>query len=252
MIYSVKATNKGFASLSEIASAENTVKHLAIIMDGNRRWAKAKGLPSFAGHRAGVESLKRVVKACPDQGIEYLTVYVFSTENWARQIEEVKFLFDLLQKVLGHELNELKKQGVKLRFIGDLDSLESELRFKLLEAQKETAQNNKLTLQIALNYGGRAEITHATKQIAKLVGEGKLQVEDINQELVSENLYTTGIPDPDLLIRTGGDSRVSNYLLWQIAYSEIIVHPTLWPDFDESTLDECLKDFSGRARRFGK
>lgn len=226
----------------------NELRHLAIIMDGNRRWAKNKGLPSFAGHREGVNSLKNIIKQCPSLQIKYLTVYVFSTENWRREVEEVKFLFELLKKVLETELPELIKQGVCLRFIGDLEKLNPDFRFQITQAEKATSQNNLLYLQIALNYGGRSEIIEAIKNLIK----EKISPETIDEKLFAQYLSTNGLPDPDLLIRTGGESRISNYLLWQIAYSEIIISQVLWPDFRESELKKCLEEFKNRRRRFGK
>jgi undecaprenyl diphosphate synthase len=228
------------------------VEHLAIIMDGNRRWAKAKGLPGFAGHREGVESLKAIVKRCPDVGIKYLTVFVFSTENWSRQAEEVNFLFDLLKKVLEYELAELIKQGVRIRFLGDLEAINPELRFQLQNACDVTKHNNKLQLQIALNYGGRADITTAAKILSAKVRNGELKPEEITSELFEKHLYTDDIPAPDLLIRTGGETRISNFLLWQLAYSELIFTDTFWPDFRKKDLDICLEEFVKRKRRFGK
>jgi len=226
--------------------------HVAIIMDGNRRWAQAKGLPGFAGHRAGVEALKQTVECCANRQIKYLTVYVFSTENWARQKEEVEFLFNLLDKVLAQDLKSLKEKGVRLRFIGDMSSLNGELRFKLQQAELQTQDNNTLNLQIAINYGGRREIVQAVQSLSSKVASGQLQPEQIDDKVFSEHLYTREIPDPDLLIRTGGENRISNYLLWQIAYAEIIVLPTLWPDFAEDDLDRCLEEFNQRSRRFGR
>jgi undecaprenyl diphosphate synthase len=221
--------------------------HLAIIMDGNRRWAKEKGLPSAAGHSAGVESLKKTVKQCPKQGIKYLTVYAFSTENWQRKEEEVSFLMTLLGQVLDKEINELIEQGVRLRFIGELDSLNGPLKEKLLKVEKLTEKNDVLHLQVAFNYGARSEILQAVRRLS----QSGIDIVNLTEERFKEFLYTSQIPDPDLLIRTGGEMRVSNFLLWQIAYSEIIVTATLWPDFNEKTLSDCLNEFNSRQRRFG-
>ncbi len=239
-------------SVEEVSQKTGQVNHLAVIMDGNRRWAKNKGLPSFAGHREGVESLKAIVKSCSQRNIKYLTVYVFSTENWQRETDEVNFLFDLLKRVLAGELKALIDQGVRLRFIGDLEGLNHELRYQLLEAEKATASNTEVNLQIALNYGGRLEILKAVQKIAEDVQSAKIAPSELNEDLFASYLFTKGIPDPDLLIRTGGESRISNYLLWQIAYSEIIVTQTLWPDFRDEDLKLCLEEFSKRSRRFGK
>ncbi|MDX1919819.1 MAG: polyprenyl diphosphate synthase [Candidatus Caenarcaniphilales bacterium] len=231
---------------------KNEPCHLAVIMDGNRRWAAKKNLPGFAGHRAGVDTLKEIVKLCPPRNIKYLTVYVFSTENWSRKKEEVDFLFDLFSKVLEKELNELHEQGVKLNFIGDRSSFEPELLYKIEAAEKLTKNNKTLFLQVAFNYGARNEILDAVRSLSRQVADGKLKPEQIDFQTIENNLYTTNIPDPDLLIRTGGEQRVSNYLLWQIAYSEIIFSKVLWPDFSAKDLDECLSEFSSRTRRFGK
>lgn len=226
--------------------------HLAVIMDGNRRWAAKKNLPGFAGHRAGVDTLKDLVRLCPPRNIKYLTVYVFSTENWSRKKEEIEFLFDLFIKVLDNELAELHEQGVKLMFIGDRSSFQPELLYKIEQAEKLTEKNSTLSLQVAFNYGAKTEITNAIQKIAQEAIDGKIEAKDINSELIEANLYTAGLPEPDLLIRTGGEQRISNYLLWQIAYSEIIFSKTLWPDFSESDLDACLDEFKTRSRRFGK
>lgn len=237
---------------TSVDSANQEQLHVAIIMDGNRRWAKSKALPVFAGHRAGVETLKKIVKYSPHKNIKYLTVFVFSTENWSRQNEEVDFLFSLLEKVLELELQELKAQGVRLRFVGDMDGLKPELRFKLLDAEKQTASNTTIHLQIALNYGSRREILQAAKAIAKEAAVGNLNLDELDEETFGKFLYTKDLPEPDLLIRTGGECRISNYLLWQIAYSEIVVTQTLWPDFTQKDLDACLEEFANRSRRFGK
>ena len=224
------------------------IKHIAIIMDGNRRWAKDKGLPSAAGHKKGVEALRNTVRACDDLGIKYLTVYAFSTENWNRKKEEVDFLMDLVAVTLKNELKEMHEENVKISFIGDLSKLSDKLQTVINNASKVTINNSGVNLQIALNYGGRDEIVNMVKN---LINSG-LKSEEINQEVVSENLYTKGIPDPDILIRTGGEKRISNYLLWQIAYSEIIVIDSYWPDFNKNILCECINEFEGRQRRYGK
>ncbi len=235
-----------------ISDKTHGVKHLAIIMDGNRRWATSKGMPSIAGHREGVKTLKKTLRYCKEIGIKYLTVYVFSTENWARAEEEVKFLFDLLKQVLREELKDLIAEGGKLKFIGDIASLNEGIKQIIQTAESQTATNESINLQIAFNYGSKAEITQAARSIAEKVQKGEIKIDEINEGLIEEHLYTRGIPHPDLLIRTGGEQRISNYLLWQIAYSEIIVSPLMWPDFNEGALDECLQEFTTRTRRFGK
>lgn len=227
---------------------ETNLKHIAIIMDGNRRWAKEKNLPSAMGHKKGVEALKATLRACDDFGIKYLTVYAFSTENWNRKKEEVDFLMELLALTLTNELAEMHAEGVKISFIGDISKLSPKLQ-KILANSVETTKNNTgVNLQIAFNYGARDEILHAVKSIA----QKGLKPEEITEEIISQNLYTKGIPDPDLLIRTGGEMRISNYLLWQIAYSEILVVKEFWPDFGKESLINAVKEFQNRQRRFGK
>ena len=222
------------------------LKHIAIIMDGNRRWAKEKNLPSMVGHKKGVEALKATMRACDDFGIKYLTVYAFSTENWNRKPEEVNFLMDLLAQTLKNELKEMDENNVVISFIGDTTKLSDKLQNILANAVETTKDNTGVNLQIAFNYGSRDELVHAVKSI---VEEG---ITDITEETISSHLYTKNIPDPDLLIRTGGEMRVSNYLLWQIAYSEFIVIPEFWPEFNKEKLAECVLEYKRRNRRFGK
>ena len=225
---------------------ECKLNHIAIIMDGNRRWAKERNLPSAVGHKMGVEALKKTLRACDDFGVKYLTVYAFSTENWNRKPEEVNFLMDLLGQTLRNELKEMHENNVSISFIGDTSRLSTKLQ-KILDDAVETTKNNTgVKLQIAFNYGSRAEIVHAVKEIIKS-GE-----REITEELISKYLYTGNIPDPDLLIRTGGEMRISNYLLWQIAYSEFIVIEKFWPEFDKDTLTDCILEYKRRNRRFGK
>lgn len=233
--------------IAEIVKDTN-LQHIAIIMDGNRRWAKEKNLPSAMGHKKGVDALKTTLRACKDFGIKYLTVYAFSTENWNRKKEEVDFLMELLAITLTNELAEMHSEGVVINFIGDTKKLSPKLQ-KILNNSVETTKNNTgVHLQIAFNYGARDEILHAVKNI---VAQG-INAEDITEKTISENLYTNGIPDPDLLIRTGGEKRISNYLLWQIAYSEILVTKQYWPEFDKKSLAEAVEEFHNRQRRFGK
>lgn len=227
---------------------ETNLEHIAIIMDGNRRWAKEKNLPSAMGHKKGVDALKTTLRACKDFGIKYLTVYAFSTENWKRKKEEVDFLMELLAITLTNELAEMHSEGVVISFIGDISKLSDKLQ-KILANSVETTKNNSgVHLQIAFNYGARDEIVHAVKSIV----EKGVKSEDITEEMISENLYTKNIPDPDLLIRTGGEKRISNYLLWQIAYSEILVTDEYWPEFGRDSLAEAVEEFKNRQRRFGK
>ena len=225
---------------------ECNLKHIAIIMDGNRRWAKKRNLPSMVGHKKGVEALKTTMRAFDDFGIKYLTVYAFSTENWNRKPEEVNFLMDLLAQTLKNELNEMNENNVVISFIGDTTKLSDKLQKILANAVETTKNNTGVNLQIAFNYGSRDEIVHAVKNI---IDEG---ITDITEDTISEHLYTKNIPDPDLLIRTGGEMRISNYLLWQIAYSEFIVIPEFWPEFNKDKLAECVLEYKRRNRRFGK
>lgn len=225
---------------------ECNLKHIAVIMDGNRRWAKEKKLPSAVGHKKGVDALKRTMKACDDFGIKYLTVYAFSTENWNRNPEEVNFLMDLLAQTLKNELKEMHENNVVISFIGDTTKLSDKLQRILNNAVETTKNNTGVNLQIAFNYGSRDEIVHA---VNKIIENGE---KEVTEEIISKYLYTVNIPDPDLLIRTGGEMRVSNYLLWQIAYSEFIVIKEYWPDFDKEKLADCINEYARRNRRFGK
>lgn len=227
---------------------DTNLKHIAIIMDGNRRWAKEKNLPSAMGHKKGVDSLKNILRACNDFSIKYLTVYAFSTENWNRKKEEVEFLMNLVAVTLTNELAEMHKENVQIHFIGDLTKLSDKLQKILANAVETTKHNTGVVLQIALNYGSRDEIVHAVQKIV----ESGVKSDEIDEQLISENLYTAGVPDPDILIRTGGEQRISNYLLWQIAYSEIIIRSEFWPDFDKNSLKYSILEFGKRQRRYGK
>lgn len=227
------------------------LQHIAIIMDGNRRWAKEKNLPSAFGHKKGVDALKAAMRACDDFGIKYLTVYAFSTENWNRKKEEVDFLMNLLGETIKNELKEMHENGVVINFIGDLTKLSPKLQTILANAIEVTKNNTGVHLQIAFNYGSRDEIVHAVKNIVEKVKSEELTVDEISEDTISKNLYTKDIPDPDLLIRTGGEMRVSNYLLWQIAYSEFLVTKKYWPEFDKNALAEAIEEFNRRQRRYG-
>ncbi len=231
---------------------ETNLKHIAIIMDGNRRWAKSKFLPSAAGHKKGVDSLRTVIKACKEFNIDYLTVYAFSTENWNRAKEEVDFLMTLLAKTIEQEVPEFNKNDIKLSFIGDKTSLNENLKKILTYGEDSTKNNKSLNLQIAFNYGSRMELTNAVKAIAEKVKHGQIDINSITEDTISQNLYTKNIPDPDLLIRTGGEKRISNYLLWQIAYTEVYITNTFWPEFDRNELIKAIEEFHLRTRRFGK
>lgn len=244
-------------TLTEVEEVKEIVKqtnlrHIAIIMDGNRRWAKKRLLPSAAGHKKGVESLRITLKACAKFNVKYLTVYAFSTENWNREKEEVDFLMSLLAKTIIAEVPEFKENDIKLTFIGDRTSLNKDLVEVLEFGEKETAHCKTLNLQIAFNYGARAEITESVRKICEKVKNGELKISDITEDVVSQNLYTSDIPNPDLLIRTGGEKRISNYLLWQCAYTEIYVTDEFWPEFDEKSLARSIIEFHSRNRRFGK
>ncbi len=227
---------------------QTKLQHIAIIMDGNRRWARERNLPSAVGHKKGVDALKTTLRACKDFGIKYLTVYAFSTENWNRKKEEVEFLMELLALTIQNELQEMHSEGVVIKFIGDLTRLNQKLQKILNNAMEVTKNNTGVNFQIAFNYGSRDEIVNAVKSIAT---EG-IKPDDITEEVISEHLYTKGIPDPDLLIRTGGEKRVSNYLLWQIAYAEILVTKQYWPEFNRDSLADAVEEFHNRQRRFGK
>ena len=221
--------------------------HVAIIMDGNGRWAQKRGLPRVAGHRAGTENLREIIKACVEFGVHYLTIYAFSTENWGRPAEEVDGLMHILEDVIDNELEELHQQGVQLVHIGRLERLEPSLREKVKKSIELTKENKDLTVCIAWNYGGRDEIVCAIKRII----EDQLSPETICDDIVSDYLFTAGIPDPDLIIRTSGEMRISNFLIWQSAYSEWYITPILWPDFNRDEFRKALIDFSQRERRYG-
>lgn len=230
----------------------NALQHIAIIMDGNGRWAKARGLPRSAGHKQGAETLQNIAKAAADMGIKYLTVYAFSTENWNRPQEEIDYLMGLLRQYLKSELKEIQERGARICFIGERDMLADDIVKQMEKIEADTANNNKLTFCIALSYGSRQEIVAATKKIADLVKTGHCKISDINEKLINESLYTKEIPDPDIVIRTSGEQRISNYLLWQIAYSELFFTKTLWPDFSVEELKHIINEYQSRERRYGK
>jgi undecaprenyl diphosphate synthase len=225
--------------------------HVAIIMDGNGRWAKARGLPRVAGHRAGVEALRNTVRAAPQLGISFLTVYAFSSENWSRPKSEVSDLMGLLKLFIRRDLAELHQNGVRVRVIGDKANLQTDIRGLLEEAEALTINNDALTLSIAFNYGGRDEIVRTAKKLAQAAVRGEIDIESITSDSFSASLDTAGIPDPELVIRTSGELRLSNFLLWQAAYSELVFLPCYWPDFSRDHLADALRDFAGRERRFG-
>jgi undecaprenyl diphosphate synthase len=222
-------------------------KHLAIIMDGNGRWAKARGLPRLAGHRAGTENLRRVLRYCMELDIKVLTIYAFSTENWERPPSEVRGLMSILERVIDRELKDLDANGIQIRHLGRLEGVSERLQRRIKQALDVTAHNDRFILNVAFNYGGRAELVDAIRAI---IAEG-VPADQVDEGLLSSHLYTKGLPDPDLIIRTSGELRVSNFLLWQGAYAEYYVTPTYWPDFDRQELIRALEQYSKRERRFG-
>ena len=235
-----------------LAASGNIPRHIACIMDGNGRWAKSKGLPRVAGHREGVVSVREITEACAELGVEYLTLYTFSTENWQRPRAEVSALMELLVRTLHKEVERLQKNKIRLTTIGDLERLPKRCADELREAEEQTADNNRMTLNLALSYSGRWEITQAARQLARQAKEGGIDPDTISEDDLAGFLHTHEIPDPDLLIRTGGNFRISNFLLWQLAYTEIYVTDRYWPAFRRDALYEAIEDFQHRERRFGR
>ncbi len=231
---------------------ERLPRHVAVIMDGNGRWAKRRGMPRIMGHRRGVDVLKDLLRCCRDWGIEALTAYAFSTENWGRPLEEVEFLMMLFERVLRQELREMMQENVRIRFVGNLHALPLSLQAEIERAVEATANNSGIQFTVATNYGGRQEIIQACRSIAEKVQQGLIEPEQIDEALFERHLYTAGICDPDLLIRTSGEMRLSNFLLWQMAYGELYVTDTLWPDFDRNEFHQALCAYQRRDRRFGK
>lgn len=227
------------------------LQHVAIIMDGNRRWADKRGIARLKGHKQGVNSLKELVRYVGANGLRYLTVYAFSSENWNRSSEEVRYLFELFAVVIGDELAELSSHNVRLRFLGKLEDLPDNLQRAFGRAEEQTGKNTGLCLQVAMNYGSRLEITEAVRRIAKDVASGLLSGDEVDSALVSSYLYTGDLPDPDLIIRTGGEMRLSNYLLWQAAYAELYVTAVTWPDFTPAEFEKAVADYVSRSRRYG-
>jgi undecaprenyl diphosphate synthase len=226
-------------------------RHIAIIMDGNGRWAEARGLPRVAGHRSGAEAARRAVIAAAELGVPYLTLFGFSSENWKRASGEIRDLMGLLRHYLRAEVAELHKNGARLKVIGDLDRLAPDIRRLIEHTEEVTRDNSRITVTMALSYGGRAEIVAAVRTIAGKAASGRLAAELIDEECVSRHLFTAELPDPDLLIRTSGEQRISNFLLWQCAYSELVFIKTLWPDFSRRDLEQAIGEFCGRERRYG-
>lgn len=226
--------------------------HVAIIMDGNNRWAKSRKLPLQIGHKKGTENIEKISDACIEIGIKYLTIYAFSSENWDRPKEEVDYLMKLLDEYLEKEIESLMKKNVRIVISGDLERLSDKTKERITIIENKTKNNNALTLNVAFSYGGRQEIISAVKKIALAVNEKKISVDDITQELIAQNLYQPSIPDPDLLIRTAGDFRISNFLLWQSAYTELYFTEIFWPDFSKKDLQNAIINFNKRERRYGK
>lgn len=229
----------------------NVPKHIAIIMDGNRRWAKKRGLPSSMGHTEGANTLEKIADDCSDLGVEYLTVYAFSTENWKRSTEEVDFLMKLLAKHIKDFDTRIKNRDIRFRLVGDINRLNKDLQDGIRGIEERTKDKKGLTVNIAINYGGRAEITYMAREIAKEIENRNISPDDINEELISKYLQTKDSPDPDLIIRTGGENRLSGFLLWQAAYSELYFTDVLWPDFDRKELEKAINEYNNRKRNFG-
>ncbi|MDJ0569336.1 MAG: isoprenyl transferase [Pleurocapsa sp. MO_192.B19] len=241
--------------LTTLSANLNLVKlpqHVAVIMDGNGRWAKQKGLPRIEGHRRGASTLKEMLRYCKDLGIKTLTAYAFSTENWGRPIGEVNFLMTLFERLLQKELKEMEAEEVCINFIGDLSPLPRSLQQEMRHSMERTKNNQGVFFNVAINYGSRHEMVTACRNIAQKVQQGRISASDIDENTIAQHLYTSASPDPDLLIRTSGEMRLSNFLLWQLAYTEIYVTDTLWPDFDSEQFDRALEAYQQRDRRFGK
>lgn len=251
MLFFNKKKKNETKKILELIDKNNIPKHIAIIMDGNGRWAKQRNLPRTFGHKAGVETIREIVKASSELGVKYLTLYAFSTENWKRPSDEVNALMNLLVEYLRSEVQELHENNVVVNSIGDISKLPLICQEELKNAYQKTKDNTGLVLNLALNYGGRDEIKNAVIKIAELIKENKIDIEDINEELISSNLYTANMPDPDLLIRPSGEYRLSNFLLWQVAYTEFWYSNIYWPDFNREHLYKAIYDYQNRDRRFG-
>lgn len=235
-----------------MSEKKNNLEHIAIIMDGNGRWAQKRNLPRSAGHKKGAEVVKEIAKEANNRGIRYLTLYAFSTENWNRPKEEVDTLMGLLRQYLKSDFSELHKNNIRIRVIGERSMLDKDIVAQIAKLENDTAQNSGMVLCLAISYGSRLEIVQAARKIAALVKKGDMSESDVDIKLFSDMLYTKDIPDPDLLIRTSGEQRISNFLLWQSAYSELFFSPTLWPDFTVRELDDIINQFNSRERRYGK
>ena len=230
---------------------ENTPKHIALIMDGNGRWATKRGLPRLKGHQKGADAVRRCVESAKELGVQYLTLFAFSSENWKRPEAEVKGLMNLMRLFLKREMSELHKHGVRVKAIGDITALDKDIQDMIEKAEEISADNTEMTVLIALNYGGRADILHAVKALIDDCNSGALDVDNIQENDIADRLYTADIPDPDLVIRTSGEHRLSNFLMWQLAYAEIYISETLWPDFSKEDLIKAIQFYASRERRFG-
>ncbi|MDO7787059.1 isoprenyl transferase [Desulforamulus aquiferis] len=250
-LFSKERISENEETLLQAVDISRLPNHIAIIMDGNGRWAQRRGMPRSFGHKAGVEALRNVVKLCSELGVKVLTCYAFSTENWKRPQDEVSMLMDLLVEYLDKELKELHRNNVRINALGQLNELPQAPKDAVLRAIEETKDNSGLILNIALSYGGRTEITMAVQKIAQMVKDGEIEVSEINEKLIGNKLYTAGMPDPDLLVRPSGDYRISNFLLWQLAYTEFWLSNVMWPDFKREHLLKAIIDYQRRERRFG-
>ena len=235
----------------QINTTRTLPQHIGIIMDGNGRWAKKRGLPRSAGHKVGAETFRKITKYCSKIGVRYLTVYAFSTENWKRPMEEVSFLMNLFEQYLNEALRDFQDENIRIKFLGDKSGFSPNLQKLINEVEQTSSSKTGMTLNIAMNYGGRDELVKAVKEISADVKSGVLDVEKINADVISERLYTAGQPEPDLIIRPSGEFRLSNFLLWQGAYAELVFMDVLWPDFSEKDLDLAIDEYSNRNRRFG-
>ena len=251
MSETASSTKQGTPPLQSASDSFEVPRHVAIIMDGNGRWAAARGLPRVEGHRRGVEALRRTVRAARELGIAYLTIFSFSSENWSRPQSEIRDLLSLLRRFIRNDLADLHKSNVRVRIVGERDDLAPDIRALLQEAEELTRDNDGLTLVVAFNYGARQEIARAARRLVREVAAGRLAPEAITPDLLAQNLDAPDLPDPDVIVRTSGEQRLSNFLLWQAAYSELVFVPTNWPDFDKATLESAIAEYRRRERRFG-
>ena len=238
--------------MNELMTDNGNPRHIAIIMDGNGRWAEKRLFPRIMGHRAGVKTVKKIVEYCVEEKIGVLSLFAFSSENWRRPKKEVQMLMELFIGTLQTQIDKLDKNNVKLRIIGDKSAFSEKLQEKILQSEQQTEKNTGLTLVVAANYGGHWDITQAFQKISEKIAKGELQTQDITESLISQHITTAGLPEPDLFIRTGGEQRISNFLLWQLAYTEFYFTDTLWPDFDKTVFSKAIESFKSRQRRFGR